>query len=139
MLQRQEVLEIATGGRGLVEVTDEVARVVAASKIAVGLCVVFCCHTSASLLIQENADPSVQSDLLDFLSRVVPDGDPRYRHDAEGPDDMAAHLRSALTRTSETIPVRGGRLVLGTWQGLYLAEHRTRPHRRKLVVHVTGE
>lgn len=139
MRQRQERLELKTPGRGLHEVTDEVAAVVAASGVATGLCVVFCPHTSASLLLQENADPSARADLLAWLARLAPDGDPRYRHDAEGDDDMAAHLRSSVTRSSETIPVSGGRLALGTWQGLFLAEHRTAPHRRRLVVHVFGE
>jgi secondary thiamine-phosphate synthase enzyme len=99
---------------------------------------VFCAHTSASLVVQENADPSAARDLLAFLERVAPDGDPRYTHDAEGPDDMAAHLRAALTRTSETVPVVRGTLALGTWQGLYLVEHRLRPHDREVLVHVTG-
>lgn len=139
MIQRQETLELKTPGRGLHEVTEEVQRVVAESGVGTGLCVVLCPHTSASLVVQENADPSARRDLLAFLSRLAPDGDPRYSHDAEGPDDMAAHLRSAVTRTSETIPVTRGRLSLGTWQGLFLAEHRTSPHRRRLVVHVTGE
>ncbi len=139
MRQRQERLELKTPGRGLHEVTDEVAAVVAASGVATGLCVVFCPHTSASLVLQENADPSARADLLAWLARLAPDGDPRYRHDAEGDDDMAAHLRSSVTRSSETIPVSGGRLALGTWQGLFLAEHRTAPHRRRLVVHVFGE
>jgi secondary thiamine-phosphate synthase enzyme len=139
MIQKQAVLDVATRGRALVEVTGEVARVVAESGVGTGLCVVFCAHTSASLVIQENADPSAQSDLLDWLTRIAPDGDRRYAHDTEGPDDMPAHLRAAVTRTSETIPVVRGRLALGTWQGLFLAEHRTRPHRRRLVVHVTGE
>jgi secondary thiamine-phosphate synthase enzyme len=137
--QRQERLEIRTPGRGLHEVTEEVAAVVAASGVATGLCVVFCPHTSASLVLQENADPSARADLLAWLSRLAPDGDPRYSHDAEGDDDMAAHLRSSVTRSSETIPVSGGRLALGTWQGIFLAEHRTAPHRRRLVVHVFGE
>lgn len=128
-----------TPGRGLHDVTDEVAAVVAASGVATGLCVVFCPHTSASLVLQENADPSARADLLAWLSRLAPDGDPRYAHDAEGDDDMAAHLRSAVTRSSESIPVSGGRLALGTWQGIFLAEHRTSPHRRRLVVHVVGE
>ena len=138
-MQRQERLEIRTPGRGLHEVTDEVAAVVARSGVATGLCVVFCPHTSVSLVLTENADPSARADLLAWLARIAPDGDPRYAHDAEGDDDMAAHLRSAVTRSSETIPVAGGRLGLGTWQGIFLAEHRTAPHRRRLVVHVLGE
>lgn len=139
MRQRQERLELRTPGRGLHEVTGEVAAVVARSGVETGLCVVFCPHTSASLVLSENADPSARADLLAWLSRLAPDGDPRYAHDAEGDDDMAAHLRSAVTRSSETIPVAGGRLALGTWQGIFLAEHRTSPHRRRLVVHVFGE
>ena len=126
-------------GRGLHEVTASVSAVVERSGVTTGLCVVFCPHTSASLLLQENADPSARADLLAFLARLAPDGDPRYSHDAEGDDDMAAHLRGAVTRSSETIPVAGGQLALGTWQGIYLAEHRTAPHRRSLVVHVFGE
>jgi secondary thiamine-phosphate synthase enzyme len=137
--QHQETLSVATKGRGLVDVTDEVAAVVGRAGIATGLAVVLCAHTSASLLIQENASPDAARDLLAWLARLAPDGDPRYEHDAEGPDDMAAHLRSAITRSSESIPVVRGRLALGTWQGLFLAEHRTRPQRRTLVVHVTGE
>mgnify|MGYP001769244907 FL=1 len=138
-MQRQERLELRTPGRGLHEVTGEVAAVVARSGVTTGLCVVFCPHTSASLVLQENADPSARADLLAWLARIAPDGDPRYAHDTEGDDDMAAHLRSAVTRSSETIPVAGGRLALGTWQGIFLAEHRTSPHRRRLVVHVFGE
>ena len=138
-MQLQERLEVRSPGRGLHDVTQAVAGVVARSGVTTGLCVVFCPHTSASLLLQENADPSARADLLAWLGRLAPDGDPRYRHDTEGPDDMAAHLRSALTRSSETIPVSSGRLALGTWQGIYLAEHRTVPHRRTLVVHVLGE
>lgn len=134
----QETLELATSGRGLLDVTPEVSAVVARAGVGSGLCVVFCRHTSASLVIQENADPSARSDLLDWLARLAPDGDPRYRHDAEGPDDMPAHLRAAVTRTSETIPIVDGRLALGTWQGIFLAEHRTRSHRRSLIVHVSG-
>lgn len=139
MRQLQETLEVRTPGRALVEVTDAVAAVVSRAGIVTGLCAVFCPHTSASLLLNENADPDVKSDLLAWLERLAPDGDPRYVHDAEGPDDMAAHLKAAVTRASETIPVSGGRLALGTWQGIYLAEHRTRPHRRRLVVHVIGD
>jgi len=137
--QRQERLEVRTPGRGLHEVTGAVGEVVARSGVATGLCVVFCPHTSASLVLSENADPSARADLLAWLGRLAPDGDPRYAHDAEGEDDMAAHLRSAVTRSSETVPVSGGRLVLGTWQGIFLAEHRASPHRRSLVVHVLGE
>lgn len=134
----EERLEIATSGRGLVDITTDVQHAVGRAGITTGFVVVFCQHTSCSLLIQENADPSARRDLLAWLERLAPDGDPRYTHDAEGPDDMAAHLRSAVTKTSETIPIHGGRLALGTWQGLFLAEHRTRPHRRRLAVTVVG-
>lgn len=123
----------------MLEITDAVADAVRESGIETGLCVVFCCHTSASLTIQENADPTVQTDILTWLERIAPDGDPSYVHNTEGPDDMAAHLRTILSSTNESIPVSGGRLVLGTWQGIYLVEHRTSPHTRKIVVHVTGE
>jgi secondary thiamine-phosphate synthase enzyme len=120
------------------EITREVARVVAESGVASGLCVVFCRHTSASLLITENADPDARRDVAAFLERLAPDGDPRNVHDAEGPDDSPAHQRSAVTRTSETIPVADGRLALGTWQGIFLVEHRLAGHARSVVVHVTG-
>ena len=139
MKQLQESLEVRTGGRGLVDVTRPVAALVQRSGVRTGLCVVFCSHTSASLLIQENADPGVQRDLLAWLGRLAPDGDPLLTHVAEGPDDMPAHLRSAITRSSESIPIAGGALALGTWQALYLAEHRTRPHTRRLLVHITGD
>lgn len=139
MKQLQRVIDIRTSGREMREITDEVSATVRNAGIETGLCVVFCRHTSASLLIQENADPTVQTDLMSWLERVAPDGDPRYVHDTEGPDDMAAHLRTALTHTSETIPVAGGHLVLGTWQGIYLVEHRTAPHRRSVIVHVVGQ
>jgi secondary thiamine-phosphate synthase enzyme len=138
MRQHQAALEIRTPGRGLHDVTRQVEAIVAESAIELGLCVVYCRHTSCSLLIQENADPSARSDLLEWLQRLAPDGDPRYAHDAEGPDDMPSHLRAALTSTSETIPIAGRRLQLGTWQGIFLAEHRVRPHSRTLVVHVMG-
>ena len=138
-MQHQESIELGTVGRGLVEITGDVARVVRDSGVRSGLCVVHCAHTSASLLIHENADPSAQADLLDWLERVAPDGDPRYAHSAEGPDDMPAHLRSVLTRTNETVPVVDGRLALGTWQGIFLAEHRLGPQRRRVYVHVSGE
>lgn len=138
MKQHQRTLRFSTPGRGAREITADVARVVSESGVEVGLVQVFCRHTSCSLVIQENADPTVLGDLYAWLERIAPDGDPKYRHDAEGPDDMAAHLRMALTRTTESIPVQGGRLALGTWQGIFLCEHRTAGHRRELVVHVLG-
>jgi secondary thiamine-phosphate synthase enzyme len=139
VIQLQETIEVRTRGRGLHDLTRELRDIVERSRVHTGLAVAFCAHTSASLAIQENADPSVQHDLLDWLARIAPDGDPRFRHDAEGPDDMPAHVRSAITRTSESIPVVGGKLALGTWQALYLIEHRTSAHSRRVVVHVTGE
>ncbi|MFV1959535.1 MAG: secondary thiamine-phosphate synthase enzyme YjbQ, partial [Planctomycetota bacterium] len=138
MIEYQEILEVRTPGRGMVDVTAGVRRIVAAAGVARGLGVVFCRHTSCSLLIQENADPDVQHDLLDWLDRLAPHGDPRHRHVAEGPDDMPSHLKAALTRTSETIPIVEGALALGAWQGIYLVVHRRRPHRRELLVHVSG-
>jgi secondary thiamine-phosphate synthase enzyme len=138
VIQHQETIEVPTR-RGLQEITGEVARVVSSAAVRRGLCTIFIRHTSASLLIQENADPVVLRDLEAFLSRLVPDGDALYRHTAEGPDDMPSHVKAALTRTSEQVPVEGGRLALGTWQGIYVWEHRTRPHRREVVVHVMGE
>jgi len=138
MKQRSGVLAIDTR-RGLNEITAAVRDLVRAAEIAEGLCTLFVRHTSASLVIQENADPTVQRDLEAFLSRLVPDGDSLFLHDAEGPDDMPAHVKAALLKTSEQVPVRGGDLVLGTWQGLYLWEHRSRRHRREVVVHVLGE
>jgi secondary thiamine-phosphate synthase enzyme len=133
----QATVRVTTGGRGFVDVTSEVARVVADSGVTTGLCTVFLRHTSASLVIQENADPAVLRDLARWMERLAPEG-PGYEHDAEGPDDMPGHLRSAVTRSSESIPVTGGRLALGTWQALYLWEHRREGHRRELVVHVAG-
>jgi secondary thiamine-phosphate synthase enzyme len=129
-------LSIATRGRGCHEVTHLVGEVVAASSVREGLAHVFLHHTSASLLIGENADPTVLRDLEAFLSRLVPDGDPIYRHTEEGDDDMPAHVRTALTATSLAIPVNEGRLDLGTWQGLFLWEHRKAPHHRRLTVTV---
>jgi secondary thiamine-phosphate synthase enzyme len=123
----------------LTTITEAVRRAVAAAAVTNGLCTVFIRHTSASLLIQENADSDVQRDLEAFLSRLVPDGDPLYRHVAEGPDDMPAHVKAALTRTSESIPIQAGRLVLGTWQGLYVWEHRDGRQQREILVHVLGE
>jgi secondary thiamine-phosphate synthase enzyme len=133
----QDTLRIATEGRGLVDVTSHVRRLVARAKIATGVCHVFIRHTSASLVIQENADPAVLRDLERWIAKVAPES-ADYEHDAEGPDDMPAHLRSAMTRTSEAIPVIGGELGLGTWQALYVFEHRKRPHTRELVVTVLG-
>jgi secondary thiamine-phosphate synthase enzyme len=132
-------IEVATRGAGFYEVTAELVRIVRASGIADGIAVVFCRHTSASLLIQENADPSVQRDFLAFFERLVPAGDPLFRHDSEGDDDMPAHVKTALTHTSEVIPVGDGAPLLGTWQGLYLVEHRRAPHRRRIEVRVLGE
>lgn len=134
----QETLELPPAARGLHDITRQVARVVQAAGVHTGLCHLFLQHTSASLLIQENADPDVLHDLAGWFERQVPDGDPRYRHTMEGPDDMSAHIRTALTATSLTLPVVAGRLGLGTWQGLYLFEHRTRTHHRRLVVTVQG-
>lgn len=135
----QKTLEFRTRGRGTIEVTAEVSRAVAESGIRKGLCTVFLQHTSASLILCENADPDVRRDLETILARLAPDGDPAYRHDTEGADDMAAHARSVLTSNSFTIPVADGRLMLGTWQGLYLWEHRRAPHTRSIVVTVLGE
>lgn len=121
------------------EVTGAVRRWTAAQGIGTGLLTIWCRHTSASLLVQENASPEVQADLEDFLARLVPEGGGgRYRHEEEGPDDMPAHLRAALTQTQLSIPVEAGAPLLGTWQGIYLWEHRTRPHRRELVLHLIG-
>lgn len=133
----QEQLEIRTTAKGLVNVTDRLRAVVAASGIQTGQLTVFVCHTSASLLIQENADPAVLRDLERFFSDLVPESR-RWEHDDEGPDDMPAHVRSALTQTSQVIPVSQGRMVLGTWQGVYLWEHRASGHSRRLVAHVLG-
>ena len=138
MKQYQESLVVRTPSRGFVEITDAVHKAVRAAEIETGQVVVFCTHTSCSLLIQENADPSARHDMERWLEKVAPENDPAYTHTAEGPDDMPSHLRAMVTKTSETIPVIGGRLALGRWQGLYLAEHRARPHTRKLVLHVTG-
>jgi secondary thiamine-phosphate synthase enzyme len=133
----QRTLTIPTSGRGLYDLTSEVARVVAESEVAVGLCTVFVRHTSASLVVQENADPAVLRDLERWMARLAPEGS-GYEHDAEGPDDMPSHLRASITRSSESIPVARGALALGTWQALYLWEHRRAPHRREVVVHVAG-
>ena len=134
----QTTLEIATPGRATIDITAAVNDAVAASGLHCGLAHVFVQHTSCSLTITENADPDVRRDLETVMARLAPDGDPAYRHDAEGPDDMAAHVRSMLTAAGLSVPVGGGRLLLGTWQGIYLWEHRSAPHRRQLVVTVLG-
>ena len=133
----QKVLDLPTRGKSLQRFTQQVQAVVSESGIMTGLCTVFIRHTSASLIIQENADPDVLVDLESFLSKLVPEN-AYYVHSTEGPDDMPAHIRSVLTHTSENIPVMNGRLVLGTWQGIYLWEHRARSHHREVVVHVIG-
>jgi len=132
----QEIVQCATRGRGTYELTQKVQQVVAASGIGTGLCHVFVQHTSASLVICENADPMVRGDLEGFFARLVPDGDPLYAHTQEGPDDMPAHVRTILTDVDLTVPVRRQRCALGTWQGIYLYEHRVRPHTRHVVVTV---
>ncbi len=139
MKQSQKTLSVRTAGRGFVDVTLEVRRVVAASGIATGVCTLFIQHTSASLVIQENADPAVLRDLARWMERLAPEDARAYEHDTEGPDDMPAHLRSAVTRSSESVPVTGGELALGTWQAIYVWEHRAAPGSRRLVVHVVGE
>jgi secondary thiamine-phosphate synthase enzyme len=128
----------ATSRKGLSDITARVANWVAGQGIDTGLLTLFCRHTSASLLIQENADPTVRADMERYFDRIAPQSD-KYEHDLEGPDDMPAHLRTAITQTSLAVPVEGGRMLLGTWQGLYLFEHRSRPHRREIVLHLIGE
>jgi secondary thiamine-phosphate synthase enzyme len=138
MVSRREIA-IATRGRGTYDITREIAHAVAEARVHDGLATVWIHHTSASLIVCENADPSVRRDLEAFLARLVPDGDRIFTHTAEGDDDMPAHVRSVLTQTSIGIPIADGRLVLGTWQGLYLWEHRTSPHDRRLTVTIIGE
>ena len=132
-------LTVATTGRGTYDITQSVRDVVRKSRAREGLATVWIQHTSASLIVCENADPSVRSDLEAFAARLVPDGDRLFRHNDEGPDDMPAHVRTVLTQTSIGVPIAGGKLVLGTWQGLYLWEHRTSPHERRLTISVIGE
>ena len=136
---RQESFSVATDGRGTYDVSSDIQRIVAESGIRTGLCHVFLKHTSASLILCENADPAVRDDLETFMRRYVPDGDPMFTHTAEGPDDMPAHVRSILTQNDLNLPVASGRCALGTWQGVYLWEHRTAPHHRNVVITVTGE
>ncbi len=137
--QAQHELKISTRGRGLYEITDQVERWISAQSARTGLLTLHLRHTSASLLIQENADPDVRRDLEAFFSRLVPDGDPLFIHNAEGEDDMPAHVRTALTAVNLSIPISDGRMVLGTWQGIYLWEHRTHPHTRSIVLHLIGD
>ncbi|MPY70122.1 MAG: YjbQ family protein [Alphaproteobacteria bacterium] len=139
MKQRRHTLTVRAAAQGLHEITAEVAGWVAAQDIVEGLLTLFIRHTSASLTIQENADPDVRRDLADFFARIVPEDTVLYRHTAEGPDDMPAHIRAALTATQLSIPVAGARPMLGTWQGIYLFEHRRRPTSREIVLHLSGE
>ena len=138
-MNHQTALKIKTTGKSLHKITDRLEQAVAQSKVNTGLCTIFVRHTSASLLIQENADPDVLRDLENFFSQLVPEDATRYLHGAEGLDDMPAHIRSALTHTSEQIPISNGRLVLGTWQGIYLWEHRQRGNYREVIIHISGE
>jgi secondary thiamine-phosphate synthase enzyme len=138
MRPAQHVLPVATKGKGLVEITREVAGWVSQQKIETGLLTLFCRHTSASLIIQENADPDVRTDLEAFFEDIAPESR-AYVHDTEGPDDMPAHIRTALTGMQLSIPLAQSALMLGTWQGIYLFEHRARPHRREVVLHLIGE
>jgi len=135
----QQELRVATTGRGTYDISRDVQRAVADSGVGFGLCHVFICHTSASLMLCENADPSVMRDLETFMARQVPDGDPMFTHTAEGPDDMPAHIRSILTQSDLNLPIREGRCVLGTWQGIYLWEHRQSAHARRIVLTMQGE
>jgi len=132
-------LDISTRGKGLYEFTREIESWISAQQPKTGLLTVFCQHTSASLVIQENADPDVVADLNDFFTRLVPEDTRLYRHTAEGPDDMTSHIRSALTATQLSIPIHHGRLALGIWQGVYLFEHRERPHKRSVVLHLLAD
>jgi secondary thiamine-phosphate synthase enzyme len=137
MTHYQKLLRISTTGKSFYNITAKIADAVAESGVETGLCSLFLRHTSASLVIQENADPDVLVDLANFLNQLIPESG-KYIHDAEGPDDMPAHIRTALTHTSENIPINRGHLVLGTWQGIYIWEHRQRSHVRELVIHISG-
>lgn len=139
MLVATHELTVRTTGQGTYEITRDVAAAVREASLACGLCHVFCLHTSCSLVLMENADPSAREDLENWLHRLVPENDPAFTHTLEGPDDMPSHIKMALTRTSETLPVEEGRLVLGTWQGLFLWEHRRAPHTRRLRATMLGE
>jgi len=135
----QRAIEVRTSGRGSYDISAQVLEIVAESGVDIGICQVFCTHTSASLVLTENADPDVRSDLESFFARLVPDGDPIYRHVLEGPDDMSAHVRSVLTQSALSLPVGEGRCRLGTWQGVFLWEHRAQGHRRHVIVTVLGD
>ena len=135
----QETISVQTRKQGLLNITDQIEPIVVRSGMQVGLCTVFVQHTSCSLVIQENADPTARADLENWVNRLAPENDPRYTHTLEGSDDMPAHLKAAVTRTSEQIPITAGRLSLGTWQGLYLWEHRHQGATRKLVITLLGE
>jgi secondary thiamine-phosphate synthase enzyme len=137
--QATHQLRVPTRGQGVYEITRAVEDWVAKQQIETGLLTAFIQHTSASLLVQENADPDVVRDLNDFLARLVPENDPHYRHTIEGADDMPSHIKAALTATQIAVPLVGGRLALGTWQGLYVFEHRSSPHTRSVVLHIFGE
>lgn len=139
MRQALTHIRVETLGRGLVEITREVRRWAEAQRMAEGLLTLFCRHTSASLTIQENADPDVRRDLEAFFDQIAPEDRGRYVHDAEGPDDMPAHIRAVLTGVQLSVPLSGGRLTLGVWQGVYLFEHRRAPHQREVVLHLLGE
>ncbi len=138
MKHYQKAIRLKTVGKSLHKITPKVEQIVTESNVETGLCTIFVRHTSASLVIQENADPDVLTDLANFFAKLVPEDSMAYIHNAEGADDMPAHIRSALTHTSEQIPISGGRLVLGIWQGIYLWEHRQRSHQREIVVHISG-
>ncbi len=139
MIQVTQRISIATKGKGLYNIQREIDTWLAQQNIRTGLLTVFIRHTSASLVVQENADPDVLKDLKDFFQRLVPEGDPAYRHSSEGPDDMPAHIRAVLSQTQLAVPVVQGRLELGTWQDIYVFEHRTSPHRREVALHLLGE
>jgi len=136
---KQEELSVSTTGRGTIDLTHEIQKIVSRSGISAGICHIFLKHTSASLMLCENADPAVRHDLETFMSRYVPDGDPMFTHTDEGPDDMSAHVRSILTQNDLNLPVSGGQCALGTWQGVYLWEHRHAPHQRKILLTISGD
>lgn len=139
MKQNTEIIEVATSGKGFVDITGRLVEWTSRQAVSTGLLTVLVRHTSASLVVQENADPDVRQDLETFFARLVPEDGQSYRHGSEGPDDMPSHIRAALTQTQLGIPIIDGRLALGTWQGVYLYEHRSRPHRRTLALHLLGE